>query len=183
MNLETERLILRQWKNSDFEVFAEMNADDEVMKYFPSTLSREESDVLANKITGLIHQNNYGLMALELKSSGEFIGFTGLHKPEFKAHFTPCAEIGWRIARKYWGNAYAAEAARACLEYAFNELYLKEVVSFTALQNARSVRVMEKIGMKRDLEGDFDHPSLPETSPLKRHLLYRISKQQFISFS
>ncbi|WP_245647323.1 GNAT family N-acetyltransferase [Microtetraspora niveoalba] len=170
--IETERLVLRRWQEKDREPFAALNADPEVMEHFPSTLTRERSDALADRIAAEFDVCGFGLWAVEL--SGEFVGFTGLSVPRFTAHFTPCVEIGWRLARSAWGHGYASEAARAALEYGFGVAGLKEIVSFTAVVNTRSRRVMERIGMTRDLDGDFDHPALAEDSPLRRHVLYRI---------
>ncbi|MCC5575346.1 GNAT family N-acetyltransferase [Microtetraspora sp. AC03309] len=170
--IETERLVLRRWQEKDREPFAALNADPEVMEYFPATLTRERSDALADRVAAEFDDCGFGLWAVEL--SGTFIGFTGLSVPRFIAHFTPCVEIGWRLARSAWGHGYATEAARAALRHGFGELGLKEIVSFTAKQNMRSQRVMERIGMTRDPEGDFDHPTLDEDSPLRRHVLYRV---------
>ncbi len=170
--IETERLVLRRWQEKDREPFAALNADPEVMEYFPATLTRERSDALADRVAAEFDDCGFGLWAVEL--SGTFIGFTGLSVPRFTAHFTPCVEIGWRLARSAWGHGYATEAARAALRHGFGELGLKEIVSFTARQNMRSQRVMERIGMTRDPEGDFDHPALAEDSPLRRHVLYRV---------
>ncbi|MEV0969915.1 GNAT family N-acetyltransferase [Microtetraspora glauca] len=170
--IETERLVLRRWQEKDREPFAALNADPEVMEYFPATLTRERSDALADRVAAEFDDCGFGLWAVEL--SGTFIGFTGLSVPRFTAHFTPCVEIGWRLARSAWGHGYATEAARAALRHGFGELGLKEIVSFTAKQNMRSQRVMERIGMTRDPEGDFDHPALAEDSPLRRHVLYRV---------
>ncbi|WP_433345543.1 GNAT family N-acetyltransferase [Microtetraspora malaysiensis] len=170
--IETERLVLRRWRESDREPFAALNADPEVMEYFPSTLTRERSDALADRLEAEFEECGFGLWAVEL--SGEFIGFTGLSVPRFTAHFTPCVEVGWRLARSAWGHGYASEAARAALDHGFGTVGLQEIVSFTAVVNTRSRRVMERIGMRHDPDGDFDHPALAQDSPLRRHVLYRI---------
>jgi ribosomal-protein-alanine N-acetyltransferase len=172
--LETERLSLRRWRESDREPFAALNADPEVMEHFPALLSRDESDALVGRIEEGFEERGFGLWAVE--AEGTFIGFTGLTVPRFTAGFTPCVEIGWRLARRAWGYGYATEAATAALGDAFGRLGLEEVVSFTAVQNLRSQAVMRRIGMSRDLAGDFDHPVLPEGSPLRRHVLYRIRR-------
>ncbi|GII31467.1 GNAT family N-acetyltransferase [Planotetraspora mira] len=172
--LETERLSLRRWRESDREPFAALNADPEVMEHFPALLSRDESDALVGRIEEGFEERGFGLWAVE--AEGAFIGFTGLTVPRFTAGFTPCVEIGWRLARRAWGYGYATEAATAALGDAFGRLGLEEVVSFTAVQNLRSQAVMRRIGMSRDLAGDFDHPVLPEGSPLRRHVLYRIRR-------
>lgn len=151
-----------------------MNRDPAVMEYFPALLSYEESDAIVDRIEMRFVDRGFSLWAAELRQSGEFIGFTGLSIPAFQAAFTPCVEIGWRLAAQYWGNGLATEGARAVADYAFAILKLPELVSFTAIGNVRSRRVMEKIGMMRDPAEDFDHPSMPEGHPLRRHVLYRL---------
>jgi ribosomal-protein-alanine N-acetyltransferase len=145
------------------------------MEHFPERLSRRQSDDLIEAIEAGFEANGYGLWALELRSSGEFIGFTGLAKPAFDAHFTPAVEIGWRLARTAWGNGYATEAARAALAFGFEEVGLVEIVSFTTVANARSRAVMERIGMSHDPADDFDHPGIPAGQAQSRHVLYRIA--------
>jgi RimJ/RimL family protein N-acetyltransferase len=172
--LETSRLILRRWSPSDREPFARLNADPRVMEFFPECLSREESHRLADAIEAHFQRHGFGLFAAELRSEGCFIGYVGLSVPDFQTHFTPCVEIGWRIAAAHWNRGLATEGARAALAYAFGALRLKELVSFTVPANVASRRVMEKIGMTRRPEDDFDHPGLPEGHPLRRHVLYRI---------
>ncbi|MCE3233645.1 MAG: rimL [Rickettsiaceae bacterium] len=171
--IQTPRLILRHWKESDLLPFAALNADPEVMRFFPSTLTKEESDAMAERIKASFTQDGFGLWAAELKEEGQFIGFIGLNRPSFEAHFTPCVEISWRLAKEYWNKGYATEGAKAALEYGFNKLDLHEIVSFTAVINTPSRRVMEKIGMKREPQDDFDHPKLSDGNPLLRHVLYR----------
>ena len=172
VELETERLKLRQWKHSDYKPFSEMNADSEVLKYFPHTLSESESNALADKIESLIAKKGWGFWAVELKNSNDFIGFVGLHEPT-DLPFTPCVEIGWRLAKQYWGNGYASEAAIASLAYATKVLKPAQVVSFTAVVNERSQAVMRKIGMYTD-GYEFDHPKVPAGDQLCRHVLYKI---------
>jgi RimJ/RimL family protein N-acetyltransferase len=150
-----------------------MNSDPEVMKYFPSVLSREESDALADRIEAHFVTHGFGLWALEIPDLSRFAGIAGLLVPTFEAKFTPCVEIGWRLARAYWGYGYATEAASATLAFGFDELGLEQIVSFTVPGNARSRRVMEKLGMTHDPNDDFEHPSLPEGHALRRHVLYR----------
>lgn len=174
--LETERLVLRAWREEDREPFAALNADPRVMEYMPGCLSRQESDALANRIAAHFQQHGFGLFAAELRHTRKFVGFIGLSVPLFQAHFTPCIEIGWRLAAEYWNNGLATEGARAAVRYAFNTLHLDELVSFTVAGNAASRRVMEKIGMTRDPAGDFDHPNLPEGHPLRTHVLYRLAR-------
>lgn len=173
--LRTERTRLRLWRPSDREAFAALNADPRVMAYFPSTLSRLETDIVTAVIARELAEQPFGLWALEIPGVTEFAGFVGLHVPSFKAAFTPCVEIGWRLATAYWGHGYATEAARAVLAHAWDPLGLTEVVSFTAAGNAPSRAVMTRIGMRHDPDGDFDHPRVPEGHPLRRHLLYRVS--------
>ena len=171
--IETDRLLLRGWRASDRAPFAAMNADPEVMRYFPAPLSREESDALADRLAADVEEQGWGLWALEERRTGAFIGFTGLARAGFEAHFTPAVEVGWRLARPAWGNGYATEAARACVAFAFAELSVEGLVSFTAAGNARSRAVMERLAMTHDPEEDFDHPALPAGHELRRHVLYR----------
>nr|WP_205830096.1 GNAT family N-acetyltransferase [Microbispora sp. CL1-1] len=166
---------MRRWREDDKEPFAALNADPVVMEHFPATLSREDSDALAERIEAGFDEHGFGLWAVE--ADGEFIGFTGLSVPRFTAPFTPCVEIGWRLARSAWGRGYATEAARASLEDGFGRAGLTEVVSFTAVQNVRSQAVMRRLGMTHDPADDFDHPALPAGHPLRRHVLYRIRRQ------
>jgi RimJ/RimL family protein N-acetyltransferase len=154
-----------------------MNADPVVMEHFPGTLRRGESDELVERIEAGFRANGFGLWALEVRASGEFIGFTGLGVPEFEAHFTPAVEIGWRLARSAWGNGYATEAARAALTFGFEDVGLDEIVSFTTAANWRSRRVMERVGMSHDPADDFDHPGLPPEHPQRPHVLYRLGLQ------
>jgi ribosomal-protein-alanine N-acetyltransferase len=172
--LVTERLILRRWQDSDRTPFAAMNADFRVMEYFPNLMTREESDNLIDRIEAAFTQRGFGLCAVQLKSDHRFIGFIGLSVPNFQAHFTPCVEIGWRLAAHAWGHGFATEGARAIAAYAFDIIKLDSIVSFTAEQNLRSRRVMEKIGMTFDPAESFNHPNLPEGHLLRRHVLYRL---------
>ena len=174
MLLTTPRLRLRPWRESDLAPFAAMNADPLVMEHFAAPLSREESDAYARRMMTAIEGRGWGNWALEEIGGEPFVGFAGLSVPSFEAHFTPCTEIGWRLARSAWGRGYATQAARAALAFGFGELGLAEIVSFTALANTRSIAVMERLGMRRD--GEFDHPRLPAGHRLQRHVLYRISR-------
>jgi RimJ/RimL family protein N-acetyltransferase len=171
--LRTPRLRLRQWAGSDREPFAVLNADAEVMRYFPAPLTRTQSDALVDREHARIAERGWGLWAVELVDGASFIGFVGLAEPGFSAHFTPAVEIGWRLAQGFWGQGYATEAATAALDFAFGELGLKEVVSFTAAVNTRSIRVMRRLGMTRDVSDDFEHPAV-QAGPLRSHVLYRI---------
>jgi len=172
--LPTDRLLLRRWRPSDRAPFAALNADPEVMRWFPVTLSRDASDALADRIETAFERDGWGLWALEERASGRFLGFTGLARPGFEAHFTPAVEIGWRLARDAWGRGYATEAARAAAAFAFGEAGLDALVSFTAQGNERSRAVMRRLGMRHDPAEDFDHPGLPPRHPLRRHVLYRL---------
>lgn len=173
IQLETSRLRLRLWRDEDFAPFAALNADPQVMAHFPATLDRAESDVLAARCQSLIEAQGWGFWATEIKASGDFIGFVGLHRPIAELPFSPCVEIGWRLARPFWGQGYASEAARAALSFAFNDLALAEVVAFTSLESRRSQAVMERLGMRR--AENFEHPALPPGHPLREHCLYRLA--------
>lgn len=170
--LETQRLLLRQWRDSDYSAFALMSADAETMRYFPSTLTEQESHSMADRCRALIEQRGWGFWVAEYKATQEFIGFIGLHVPSAELPFSPCVEIGWRLARHAWGKGLATEGATAVLDFAFRGLGLSEVVAFTALNNSRSERVMQRLGMVRDALS-FEHPSLPEGHALRKHVLYR----------
>jgi RimJ/RimL family protein N-acetyltransferase len=174
--ITTDRLILRSWRDADREPCAAMNADPEVMRYFPSTLTREESNRQIDCIVERTNARGFGFWAVEIPDVTTFAGFIGLSVPGFEAPFMPCVEIGWRLARAYWGQGYATEGARASLRFGFETLGVAEIVAFTAVGNAPSRRVMDRIGMARDLDGDFDHPLVPIGHPHRRHVLYRIRR-------
>jgi RimJ/RimL family protein N-acetyltransferase len=169
------RVCLRPWREEDRDAFAVMNADARVMAFFRGCLSRAESDTMVDHIQKHFDRHGFGLWAIELPGVAPFIGFTGLSVPGFSAHFTPCVEVGWRLAFEHWGHGYATEAARVALGYAFGTLALSDVVSFTSVGNHRSRSVMERLGMRHDPADDFDHPSFSEGHPLRRHVLYRLS--------
>jgi len=170
--LQTDRLLLRRWRDADRDVFARMNADPRVMEFFPECLTRQESDATIDRIEKHFDAHGFGFFAAELRETGEFAGVIGLAIPRFEAFFTPCVEIGWRLDVPYWNRGLATEGARACLEFAFGSLELAEVVSFTTRGNLRSRRVMEKVGMR--YAGDFEHPRIAEGHPLRPHVLYRV---------
>ena len=172
--IETERLLLRRWAGGDRQRFARLNADARVMEFLPQRLSARESDRLVERIQQHFRKHGFGLFAAELRRERRLIGYVGLHVPDFQAHFTPCVEIGWRLAADDWGRGLATEGAKAVVGYAFDALGLDSLVSFTVPANVRSLRVMEKIGMNRDPAEDFDHPNLPEGHALRRHVLYRL---------
>lgn len=173
--LSTRRLLLRGWREADLEPFAALNADPEVMRYFPYLHSREESDRVAQSIQNRFRSYGFGFWAVETVDA-PFIGFVGLSYPNFEAPFSKTIEIGWRLARKYWGKGYAAEGARAALGFAFDVAAAPEVISFAPAINRRSTGVMERIGMTAD--GQFEHPAIPD-GPLKKFALYRLSKNAY----
>ena len=174
--MRTERLVMRQWCDADREPFAALNADPQVMEHFPNRLSRAQSDAFVDRMAAALDRNGYGLWALEVAGTGAFIGFAGLQRATFEAPFTPDMEVGWRLARSAWGHGYATEAARAAVRYAFTELDLAELVSFTVPANVRSQAVMRRLGMTHDEADDFDHPRIPPGHPLRRHVLYRLRR-------
>lgn len=167
---------MRQWRPADREPFARLNADPAVMEFFPACLSRAESDQGVDRIEKHFRERGFGLFAVELRRDGTFIGFIGLNVPRFVAHFTPCVEIGWRLAAAYWGQGLATEGARAALRHGFESLALDEIVAFTVPGNVRSRRVMKKLGMTHDPADDFDHPGLAEGHTMRRHVLYRLKR-------
>ena len=175
--LETSRLILRSWKNSDLKPFYALNSNADVMRYFPSCLTQPQSDALAKKFQSIIDIQGWGFWPVELKQTGEFIGFIGLHQQPNQFTFSPCTEIGWRLEQKFWGKAFATEAAIACLDFAFDSLHLNEVVAFTAQQNSKSQALMQRLGMQ--FQHHFNHPALDYRNPLQRHVLYQINAAQF----
>jgi RimJ/RimL family protein N-acetyltransferase len=174
-SIETERLILRVWRDSDYAPFAALNADPEVMRHFPWLLTRAESDEVADRIVSRMAEHGWGWYAAEVKGGEPFIGFVGLNVPSYEIPCGPCVEIGWRLARSAWGKGYATEAARAALAFGFETLNLTEIVSFTVVANARSRAVMERLGMIHDPADDFDHPSIEEGHPMRQHVLYRLA--------
>jgi len=174
--LRTERLRLRRWLPADRAPFADLNADPRVMEFMPARLSPAESDALAARIEAHFDQRGFGLWAVEIAGGAPFAGFIGLSVPRFEAAFTPCVEIGWRLAAEHWGRGYATEGAQAALAFGFGILGLTEIVSFTVPENVRSRRVMERLGLTHDPADDFDHPLLPAGHRLRRHVLYRIAR-------
>jgi RimJ/RimL family protein N-acetyltransferase len=174
LELRTERLLLRRLRPDDVVPFAAMNADPRVMEYFEKTVSLDQSLKLIEKIERGFAEHGFGWWAVEIPGVTSFAGVTGISVPEFHAHFTPCVETGWRFAFDYWNRGYATEAARAAVAFGFGTIQLDEIVAFTVPANVRSRRVMEKLGMTRNPDDDFDHPRLPEGHPLQRHVLYRL---------
>ncbi|MDX1963421.1 MAG: GNAT family N-acetyltransferase [Pirellulales bacterium] len=177
MTLTTPRLILRLWRDDDLPHFAAINTDPRVMRYLPGVLDRATSDARAARIRQHFDQHGFGLFAVEIPQIAPFIGFVGLSVPNFTAPFTPCVEIGWRLAFDHWGRGYATEAAQGVVAHAFGPLGLRELVSFTVPGNVASRRVMEKLGMTRDPAEDFHHPALPAEHPLSQHVLYRLTRK------
>jgi RimJ/RimL family protein N-acetyltransferase len=177
--LQTERLVLRRWLDADREPFAALNADPEVMRHFRGVLTREESDAMVDRIEARFDEKGYGLWAVQRRADGRFLGFIGLSEQTFEAPFTPCTEVGWRLARGAWGQGYATEGALECLHFGFEECGLEEIFSFTSAGNAKSRHVMEKIGLHHDPADDFEYPNLPPGHPLRPHVLYRLRREEF----
>ncbi|MBF2702677.1 GNAT family N-acetyltransferase [Listeria welshimeri] len=169
---ETKRLIARDYLPSDYLPFSEMNADKDVMKYFPSILTKQESDAFLDRNQQELTTFGYGLFAIEEKSSNEFIGFVGFHEASFEASFTPCIEIGWRLKKSAWNQGYATEAAKSALIFAKENTLIDEVYSFTAVLNKPSEYVMKKIQLTKI--ATFEHPALIDGDPLKPHVLYKM---------
>ena len=177
---DTARLRMRQWRKADRAPFAALNADPRVMEHFPSTMSCEASDAMVDRLAAQIETRGWGLWAVEVIDSGAFIGFVGLQIPAATLPFSPCVEIGWRLAKEHWGQGYATEAARAALQVGFEPLGLQEIVSFTALRNTRSRAVMARLGM-RQADFTFEHPSVPEGHHLREHCLYRMARTDWVA--
>jgi RimJ/RimL family protein N-acetyltransferase len=177
--IRTDRLMLRGWRHADRGPFAELNADPQVAEFLGGPLDRDGSDALVDRILVRWDSDGHGLWAVERVEDGRFLGFVGLAAPSFDAVFSPCAEVGWRLAREAWGRGYATEAARAALRFGFVELDLNEIVSFTTVANVRSRAVMERLGMTRDPVDDFDHPSFPDGHPIRPHVLYRLGRERW----
>jgi len=173
--MRTSRLLLRRWRDADREPFAALNADPVVMAHMPALLDRAASDAFVDRTGVHFDQHGFGLWAVEVPGVSDFIGYVGLAVPRFSAAFTPCVEVGWRLARAHWGKGYATEAARAALSFGFLTAGLSEIVSFTVPANTRSIAVMQRLGMTHDPADDFAHPSLPADHPLSHHVLYRLS--------
>ncbi len=177
--LETNRLVLRTMEIDDLDAMTAINQDHTVMEYFPALQNKEQTLTFIKKQIQQQNEFGFSLYAVELKSTHEMIGFVGLNQVDFETPFTPAVEIGWRLASAHWNQGYATEAANAVLHYAFNKLMLKEIVSFTSVNNMRSRHVMEKIDLQHNPTEDFDHPKLEKSHSLCRHVLYRISKTDY----
>jgi RimJ/RimL family protein N-acetyltransferase len=174
--IETARLILRTWREQDAEALYQINQDPRVVEFLPGMMTMDEVHAFMEHCNRGFIEHRFCLFAVELKATHELIGYIGLNIPNWQAHFTPCVEIGWRLGSQYWGQGYATESARAVLHYGFHDIGLDEIVSFTVPANVRSIRVMEKIGMQRDLTGDFAHPKLAAGHPLSKHVLFRCQR-------
>lgn len=171
--IQTKRIGLRNWVETDLDEFAEMNADEEVMRYFYNRFDKESSKGQLQKFHDHYVAHGYTYFATEELTSRQFIGFVGLLNQTYESPFTPCVDIGWRLKKAVWGKGYATEAAQACLDFAFAELQLTEIFSITPKLNLASARVMQKIGMQKHLE--FQHPKIPDSSPLQTCLVYKVS--------
>jgi RimJ/RimL family protein N-acetyltransferase len=176
--IETARLTLRAWRDADREPYAALNADPVVMEFFPALQDRKASDAAIDAWNEQLATRGWSNWAVERRDTGAFIGFIGISVPKRVLPFSPCVEIGWRLAREHWGHGFATEGARAALEQGFDRHGLEEIVSFTALLNVRSQSVMRRIGM-RNANADFEHPALPEGHRLRPHCLYRIVREEW----
>jgi RimJ/RimL family protein N-acetyltransferase len=172
---------MRRWREDDREPFAAMNADPDVMRYFLNPLTQEESDRLIERIEAGFEADGIGQWAVERRKDGQFLGFTGLAPATFEASFTPAIEVGWRFARFAWGHGYATEAGRAALQFGFEVRRIERILSWTSVLNLPSIAVMERLGMRHDPAGDFDHPRIPPGHPLRRHVLYKLDRAAWSS--
>ena len=173
--LETARLRLRSWQPSDHAPFAAMSADPQVMRFLLNPATPEAVGPWIERQMAHEREHGFGFLAVEERATGAFVGTVGLVHVPYQAHFTPAVEIGWRIARRFWGHGYAPEAARAWLEFGFGALGLVEIVANACVENGNSRRVMEKLGMTRNPADDFDHPRIADGSPQRRQVLYRLA--------
>lgn len=174
--IETDRLILRTWKKEDADAYWRINQDPKVIEFLLGSMTKEQVELFMQNCNKGFEERQFCLFAVELKASNEMIGFIGLSIPQWDAPFMPAVEVGWRLGSQYWGKGYATEGAKAVLDYGFHTIGLTEIVSFTTASNLPSIRVMQKIGMKRDIKDDFAHPKLALQHPLSKHVLYRIQK-------
>jgi RimJ/RimL family protein N-acetyltransferase len=178
---ETDRLIVRNWREEDRDLFFEINSDERVMEFFPFRRNRAETDAVFAKMQAMIAETGLGFYAVVEKATAEPIGFVGLVRTDMEPHIPlGTVEIGWRLAARYWGKGFASEAATAALAHAFGRLGMDEIVSFAVHDNDRSTSVMKRIGLRQDIDATFDHPRVPDTHPqLKRHVLYRLTIQEW----
>jgi len=177
--VETERLILRTWKKEDAQGYFQINQDPKVIEFLRGPLTIEQVNDFIPAVNSYGDKHGYTLWAACLKETVELIGFICLNYTDWESHFTPAVEVGWRLGSQYWGKGFATEGAKASLEYGFKQCGLKEIISFTVPANIRSIRVMEKIGLKRDVNGDFAHPKSPADHKLSHHVLYRLSAAEY----
>lgn len=177
--IETERLILRTWEKRDAQAYYEINQDKKVIEFLLGPLTMNQVNDFIPAVNQHQEKHGYTLWATELKKTGALIGFIGLNYVPWESHFTPGVEIGWRLGSQYWGQGYATEGAQTCLQYGFEVGKLKEIVSFTVPMNVRSLRVMQKIGLRHDVHGDFAHPKLPADHQLSKHVLYRLTAEEY----
>jgi RimJ/RimL family protein N-acetyltransferase len=180
ISYETQRLVLREWHDDDFDKFYALNQDSDVMHYFPELYGYGKTVQLIEVIKSKFIKYGFGFYTCELKATKEFVGSIGINVPDVKMHFTPCVEIGWRVAKQYWQQGFAYEAAQKCLEIGFTEFNLDEIVAFTAKCNRPSERLMQKLGMQHNVNDDFCHPKLDYNHPLNLHVLYRLSKHNWL---
>jgi len=178
--LETDRLMLRTWEEADAEAYFQINQDPKVIACLRGPLTMAEVNAFIVKMNRQQEEHGFTLWVTELKTNGEMLGFIGLNYPDWSAHFMPAVEVGWRLGSQYWGQGYATEGAKAALSYGFKNCGLREIVSFTVPANVRSIRVMEKIGLVRDVNDDFIHPQLPADHRLSQHILYRLTKEKYL---
>ncbi|SFL92682.1 GNAT family N-acetyltransferase [Variovorax sp. OV329] len=175
--LKTTRLLLRDWRPEDEAPYAALNADPEVMRYLLGPIDREKSDAQIGSFREHFEREGFGRWAVEVPGVAPFIGTVGITRMPYSTPFTPAVEVSWRLARAHWRQGLACEAAQAALAFGFEQAGLAEIVSITVPANLRSQAVMQRLGMTRDVAGDFDHPNVPVGHALQRHVLYRMSKQ------
>ena len=179
LQFKTARLAFEVWQDRHRSPFAELNGDPEVMRYFPALVAPDQTNATIEIWQSQFVEIGWSNWAVELRETGEFIGFIGLTVPRCQLSFSPCVEIGWRLKRSAWGHGYAVEGAKECLRVGFERLGLEEIVSFTSLMNLRSLSVMQRIGMSNTNQ-DFEHPALPEGNPLRPHCLHKITHAQWL---
>ena len=174
---KSQRLGFRNWKNEDLQEFAKLNADSEVMEHFPETLNKKETKAFIQRLQLHFDKNGYNYFATEVLETGKFIGFIGLALQNYESEFNPATDIGWRLKKSAWGNGFATEGAKRCLEYAFNDLKLEKVISTCTENNSNSENVMVKIGMIK--KGEFKHPKLKLYPAFEKCIWYEITKDNW----
>jgi RimJ/RimL family protein N-acetyltransferase len=178
--LETPRLILRPWLDRDRAPFARMSADPQVMAHLLPFASPEAVDSWIDRQRAHLKAHGFCFWAIESRENGAFMGAAGLLRVGYEAHFTPAVEVGWRLDRRFWGKGYAPEAAACAIRFGFEQVGLPEIVANTVPANRNSRRVMEKLGMSHLAVDDFDHPLVPIEHPLRRQVLYRLSRDRWL---